>query len=295
MGMMADGVSDADKWGGSDNDIEKQLASATFTREVMTLAGPQIVIVGVPLNRITLVLGLIHCYPNSTMLVGVVAIDKARHLKLLRSANSVMEGTDPSRLPRPVWYHPWKMYRVISGHLGSVGAIAFDPSNEWFSTGSADRTIKIWDVATGKLQLTLTGHTGQIRGLAISSKHTYMFCDGDDKDVKCWDLTQNKVIRSYPGHLSSVYCLATHPTLDVLLTGGRDSVCRIWDIRTQTHVHAFLGHHSTVCSVFTRPTDPQVVTGSHDSTIKFWDLRGGKAMSTLHTPYEIGSCDGAAS
>lgn len=66
---------------------------------------------------------------------------------------------------------------------------------------------KIWDVATGKLQLTLTGHTGQIRGLATSSRHTYMYSAGDDREVKCWDLTQNKVIRSYPGHLSGVLLL----------------------------------------------------------------------------------------
>ncbi|KAI3678777.1 hypothetical protein L6452_38080 [Arctium lappa] len=49
----------------------------------------------------------------------------------------------PSRWPRPVWHGPWKNYRVISGHLGWVRSIAFDPSNQWFCTGSADRTIKV--------------------------------------------------------------------------------------------------------------------------------------------------------
>jgi len=47
---------------------------------------------------------------------------------------------------------------VISGHLGWVRAIAVDGSNEWFATGAADRTIKIWDLASGVLKLTLTGH-----------------------------------------------------------------------------------------------------------------------------------------
>ncbi|CAN6234340.1 unnamed protein product [Urochloa humidicola] len=196
------------------------------------------------------------------------------------STSALMERV-PSRWPRPTWHAPWKNYRVISGHLGWVRSIAFDPGNEWFCTGSADRTIKIWDLASGTLKLTLTGHIEQVRGLAVSQRHTYLYSAGDDKQVKCWDLEQNKVIRSYHGHLSGVYCLALHPTIDILLTGGRDSVCRVWDIRTKKHVSALTGHDNTVCSVFARPTDPQVVTGSHDTTIKFWDLVAGRTMCTL--------------
>ncbi|KAL6499285.1 Prolactin-2C3 [Orobanche hederae] len=212
---------------------------------------------------------------KSTSIVPV-PVSSERNL----STSAIMERI-PSRWPRPVWHAPWKNYRVISGHLGWVRSVAVDPSNTWFCTGSADRTIKIWDLASGRLKLTLTGHIDQIRGLAISTKHTYMFSAGDDKLVKCWDLEQNKVIRSYHGHLSGVYSLALHPTIDILLTGGRDSVCRVWDIRSKMQIHALSGHENTVCSVFTRPTDPQVITGSHDSTIKLWDLRYGKTMATL--------------
>lgn len=183
--------------------------------------------------------------------------------------------------PRPEWHAPWKLYRVISGHLGWVRSIAFEPGNEWFATGSADRTIKVWETATGKLKLTLTGHIEQIRSLVVSQRHPYMFSAGDDNQVKCWDLETNKVVRHYHGHLSGVYCMALHPTVDVLMTGGRDSVCRVWDIRTRKQVHVLEGHNNTVCSVVSQAHDPQVITGSHDSTIKTWDLVAGKCSTTL--------------
>lgn len=160
----------------------------------------------------------------------------------------------PSRWPRPKWHAPWKLYRVISGHLGWVRSVAFDPSNEWFATGAGDRTIKIWDTASGQLKLTLTGHIEQVTGLAVSSRHPYLFSVGLDKTVRwvaprahghllsaaasplrvdcrlcarslpsprCWDLEYNRVIRYYHGHLSGVYSVALHPALDVLFTGGR--------------------------------------------------------------------------
>ena len=44
---------------------------------------------------------------------------------------------------RPEWNPPWKLMRVISGHLGWVRCIAMEPGNEWFATGSSDRTIKV--------------------------------------------------------------------------------------------------------------------------------------------------------
>jgi pleiotropic regulator 1 len=64
----------------------------------------------------------------------------------------------------PVAHAPWKIHRVIAGHVGWVKCVAVDPSNEWFATGSADSTIKIWDIATGRLKLTLTGHVGIVHG-----------------------------------------------------------------------------------------------------------------------------------
>ena len=96
-------------------------------------------------------------------------------------------------MPKPQWHAPWKLYRVISGHLGWVRCIDVEPGNEWFATGSGDRLIKIWDLATGTLKLSLTGHISAVRGIAISSRHPYLFSCGEDKQVKCWDLEQNKV------------------------------------------------------------------------------------------------------
>lgn len=185
------------------------------------------------------------------------------------------------RRPKPTWHPPWILHKVIAGHTGWVRAVDIEPNNEWFMTGSADRTIKLWDLASGELKITLTGHIATVRDLVISNRHNYLFSCGEDKMVKCWDLVQNKVIRSYHGHLSGVYCLEMHPTLDLLFTGGRDSTCRVWDIRTKAPIHVLSGHTMTVACIGTQNSNPQVITGSHDNTVRLWDLGLGKTISTL--------------
>lgn len=182
---------------------------------------------------------------------------------------------------KPEWQPPWKLMRVISGHLGWVRALAVEPDNQWFATGAGDRTIKIWDLASGTLKLTLTGHISTVRGIAVSSRQPYLFSCGEDKMVKCWDLETNKVIRHYHGHLSGVYTLALHPTLDVLVTGGRDGVARVWDMRSRSNIHVLAGHRQTVSSVICQEADPQVITGSLDATVRLWDLAAGKSMGVL--------------
>ncbi|KJZ79084.1 Pre-mRNA-splicing factor prp46 [Hirsutella minnesotensis 3608] len=182
---------------------------------------------------------------------------------------------------KPEWHPPWKLMRVISGHLGWVRSLAVEPGNKWFASGAGDRTIKIWDLAAGSLLLTLTGHISTVRGLAVSPRHPYLFSCGEDKMVKCWDLETNKVIRHYHGHLSGVYTLSLHPTLDVLVTGGRDGVARVWDMRTRSNIHVLSGHTQTVADLKCQEADPQVITGSLDSTVRLWDLAAGKTMGVL--------------
>ncbi|XP_024942033.1 pleiotropic regulator 1 isoform X2 [Cephus cinctus] len=184
-------------------------------------------------------------------------------------------------MAKPKWHAPWKLCRVISGHLGWVRCCAVEPGNEYFATGSADRVIKIWDLGSGKLKVSLTGHISSVRGLAFSHRHPYLFSCGEDRQVKCWDLEYNKVIRHYHGHLSAVYSLALHPSIDVLVTAGRDSTGRVWDMRTKANVHTLVGHTNTVASVICQAAEPQIVTGSHDCTIRLWDLAAGKSRATL--------------
>lgn len=195
----------------------------------------------------------------------------ARELVTVEPARELTAGTEAS----------WRLSRVISGHAGWVLCVAVEPENSWFATGSADRTIKVWDLASGRQKVTLTGHVMGVRALAASDRMPYLFSAGEDKRVRCWDLEYNRVVRDFHGHLSAVYSLALHPVLDVLVTGGRDCAARVWDIRTRAAVHVLEGHTGPINAVRCQDVDPQVVTGSQDSTVRLWDLAAGKTSTVL--------------
>ncbi|EAS04901.1 Pre-mRNA-splicing factor prp46 (macronuclear) [Tetrahymena thermophila SB210] len=186
-----------------------------------------------------------------------------------------------TKVIKPEWHKPWKLMRVIAGHRGWVRCVTIDPANQFFVTGSNDRTIKFWDLASGQLKLTLTGHTSPVRALVVSDRHPYLFSAAEDKTVRCWDLEMNQVIRNYHGHLSSVHSICIHPTLNLIATGGRDCTIRLWDIRARSQVHVLTGHQHAVGTVISQEFEPQIVSGSYDNYIKTWDIAAGKCMKTL--------------
>jgi WD40 repeat protein len=56
----------------------------------------------------------------------------------------------------------------ILGHSGEVSSVAFSPDGAGVLSGSVDKTIKLWDAATGVLIRTFEGHSGQVTSVAFS-------------------------------------------------------------------------------------------------------------------------------
>ena len=51
--------------------------------------------------------------------------------------------------------------RWLRGHTNSIWALAFSPDGKTLASGSADQTVKFWDMASGKLRETIVpGESG---------------------------------------------------------------------------------------------------------------------------------------
>lgn len=73
-------------------------------------------------------------------------------------------------------------------------------------TGSKDRTIKEWDLATGAVLRTIEGvHEGSV--LSICVHGGYLASAGSDSNVVVWDLVENKVVKVIDDHEDSVLCV----------------------------------------------------------------------------------------
>jgi WD40 repeat protein len=120
----------------------------------------------------------------------------------------------------------------LSGHTGSIWAIAIAPDETWLATGAFDATIKLWDLPTGNLKLTLEGHGDRLRSIDISADGQLIASAGDDAEIRLWDAHTGICQRVLTGHQSRVRTLAFHPNGLWLVSGSFDETIRVWDIKT---------------------------------------------------------------
>ncbi|MBI3467049.1 MAG: serine/threonine protein kinase, partial [Planctomycetes bacterium] len=131
---------------------------------------------------------------------------------------------------------------TLKGHAGWVTSVAFSPDGQRLASASSDRTVKVWDTATGQESLPLNGHTDQVLGVAFSPDGQRLASASVDKTVKVWDTATGRESLTLNGHANTVTSVAFSPDGKRLASASWDRTVKVWEAATGQESLTLKGH-----------------------------------------------------
>ncbi|MEZ4866162.1 MAG: BTAD domain-containing putative transcriptional regulator [Caldilineaceae bacterium] len=164
---------------------------------------------------------------------------------------------------------------TLHGHTHKVAALAFSPDGACLASGSADQTIRLWEVTTGRCINTLRGHVHWVRALAFTPNGALLASGSADQTVRLWEVATGRCIDTLRGHTHTIWAVAFNAAGRLLVSGGQDHAIRLWDLENlaQSHISITLqGDISTVNAAVLSPSGDLLATADSKGGVRLWQM-----------------------
>ncbi len=223
---------------------------------------------------------------------------------------SVRRGASEKRLAVTLGARPVEQARAAAeerpvlqldtgGHMAIIKGIAFTPDGRQLVSASEDKTIRVWDLASGKTVRTIRGESaagpaGKVYAMALSPDGKWLAAGGwltspdvQGSVIRLYEFASGKLVALLKGHKSEVLGLAFSPDGSKLISGSGDSTAIIWDIPAPPRklvpklLYWLEEHKDFIYAVGFSPDGSRAVTGSYDHDLRLWRVADGKEIAHM--------------
>jgi RNA polymerase sigma factor (sigma-70 family) len=170
-------------------------------------------------------------------------------------------------------------------HGSTVTGVAFAPDGKTLFSCSYDKTLRLWDLATGRELRRFPPLHGSAYGLSVAADGKLVAVN-DGGTAYLADLATGQLTQPKLQPLEIHTCVALSPDGRTLAAGCVNMVAatnpvRLWDVATGKPLHECAGHAGDVKHIVFAPDGKMLATGGGDQTVRLWDVSTGKEALRL--------------
>src|SRR5262249_4574406 len=133
-----------------------------------------------------------------------------------------------------VWLDAKRNRRVHAFHT------TFSPDGRYYLAGGDNRTLRLYEVATGRLVREFAGHEGWAAPAVFTPDGKQFLSAGNrDRTLRVWDVASGQEVRRFVGHEGDVGSVALSPDGQRAVSGGADKTLRVWEVGAGREVRQF--------------------------------------------------------
>ncbi|CAO2657539.1 Nn.00g036650.m01.CDS01 [Neocucurbitaria sp. VM-36] len=176
-----------------------------------------------------------------------------------------------------------KLLHTLEGHSGEVISIAFSPDSTQLASGSADGTVKLWNLGTARCFQTLHGHRRAILSIDFSYSSTQLGSVSEDGNCKVWDISTGTCLRTiencYTGEWYRNTIVISHD-LTQLASILDMRIIEIWNTVSGEHIQT-IKDIGDISSIAFAKSSKRLASAFFSYMVRIWDLNNGECLHTF--------------
>jgi WD40 repeat protein len=218
---------------------------------------------------------------KSPLIGRVIALDFSADGQLLATGGGVPSRSGEVKIWRA---SDSSLVREITpSHSDTVFGLDFSPDGKFLATASADKFVKVFETASGKLFKQLAGHTHYVLSVGWRADGRTLASSGADKAVKLWSFPGGEQLKTVEGFRSEVTSVRFVGLGGEMLATSGDTKVRLLK-EDGTALRDFAGGKGFIFSATVTPDGQTILGGGQDSVLRIWNATTAKTLLSLEPP-----------